>query len=148
MRDQYRIFAVALVMTALVCVDYASAFQLITEQEAALPLDVGPSRGITRGPKITVLFPPGGAGLLSSPLHFKVKFEGRGEAKINLDSALVTYERIPAIDLTQRIKKFITPEGIDIADAEVPPGTHRIRIDISDQEGRMGSADVIFTIAK
>jgi hypothetical protein len=133
-------------VAALVFVKGALAFQLITEKEAALPLNFDPGRGITRGPMIMVVSPAPGAGLVTSPLHFKIRFEGRGGAKIDVASALVTYEKIPAIDLTQRIKAFIGPDGIDIENAEVPPGSHRIRIDVTDSDGRTGSTDLTFTV--
>jgi hypothetical protein len=143
----WRSIAAGCVLAALLGIKGASAFQFITEKEAALPLNLDPRRGITRGPIITVLSPAPGAGLVNSPLHFKVKFESRGGAKIDIESTLVTYEKLPAVDLTQRIGAFIRPDGIDVENAEVPPGTHRIRIDVSDTDGRTGSVDLIFTVA-
>jgi hypothetical protein len=144
----WRSVAVGCVMAVLLGVKGASAIQFITEKEAALPLNLDPKRGITRGPIVTVLSPAPGTGLITSPLHFKVKFESRGGAKIDVESALVTYEKLPAVDLTQRIRAFVGPNGIDVEDAEVPPGTHRIRIDVSDTDGRTGSADLVFTVAR
>jgi hypothetical protein len=34
---------------------------------------------------------------------------------------------------------FIRAEGIDMKDAELPPGTHRFRIDVKDSRGRWGA---------
>jgi hypothetical protein len=143
----WRSVAVGCVVAVLLGVKTTSAFQFITEKEAALPLNLDPKRAITRGPIITVISPAAGAGLVTSPLHFKVKFEGRGGAKIDVESTLVTYEKLPAVDLTQRIRAFVVSGGIDVENAEVPPGTHRIRIDVSDTNGRTGSIDLIFTVA-
>jgi hypothetical protein len=55
---------------------------------------------------------------------------------------------MPAVDLTERARSFITPNGIEIKDAKVPPGTHTIRISVSDTEGRSGSADLTFSVTK
>jgi hypothetical protein len=143
----WRSVVVGCAVAALLGANAASAFQFITEKEAALPLNLDPKRGITRGPIIIALSPAPGSGLVTSPLHFKVKFEGRGGAKIDAESTLVTYEKLPAVDLTQRIRAFVGPDGIDVENAEVPPGTHRIRIDVRDTDGRTGSIDLIFTVA-
>jgi hypothetical protein len=61
---------------------------------------------------------------------------------------LLTYKKVPAIDLTQRIKQFITPSGIDVENVEVPPGTHSIRVDVKDNEGRAGWKDFTFQVIK
>jgi hypothetical protein len=56
--------------------------------------------------------------------------------------------RTPAIDLTQRIRPYITANGIYVIDAEVPPGTHTLRVDVSDTDGRTSSADFTFSVSK
>ena len=150
-------FAVARVFAALatfavvgICGSIArgNTLQLVTESEAALPLDKSVDRAITRGPFVVVLFPPQGAGLIQSPFNLRLRFESRGGAKINADNVLVTYKRIPAIDLTQRIRQFIRPDGIEVENANVPPGVHRIRVEVRDSQGRAGLADFTFTVAK
>jgi hypothetical protein len=40
------------------------------------------------------------------------------------------------VDLTARLKGAITANGIDFSKAQVPPGTHLIRVTIKDSEGR------------
>src|SRR5215470_8722374 len=51
---------------------------------------------------------------------------------------LITYKKKPAIDLTQRAKSFVHPDGIELERTEVPAGEHRIRVDVKDSEGRAG----------
>jgi hypothetical protein len=34
------------------------------------------------------------------------------------------------------LKAYITPKGIDAKDITVPPGTHAIRIEVIDSDGR------------
>src|SRR5580704_8207785 len=98
--------------------DSANAFELITSVEAALPSIPPPVlelRGSpTRRPHIEIVSPPAGAGLMHSPIALKLRFEAFGGAKVDPDSVLVTYLKQPNIDLTQRLKSFITAAGIDI----------------------------------
>jgi hypothetical protein len=128
----------------------AVAVELITPSEAALPEQpsIGHERGISRGPTVQVVLPPPGAGTLKSPLDLKIMFESHNGATVNVDSVLLTYMRLPAVDLTQRVRDFIAPTGVEIKQAEVPPGTHTIRVSVSDSNGRTGSADVTFSVTK
>jgi hypothetical protein len=98
----------------------AAAIQLVTEQEAALPPDLLAidHRGIFGG------------------------------AKVDPDSIVVTYKKTPEIDITQRIMPFITADGIDVPDAEVPPGTHTFRIEVKDNKGYLGATDFSFRVGK
>ncbi len=121
----------------------ARADQLITPAEAALPSppDSGLTlRGITRGPAIEQVEPSADAKGVSSPVKLKVLFSARNNATIDTGSVKVTYIKTPAVDLSARLKPHITPDGIDLKDAEVPPGTHLIRIDLKDSQGRASTA--------
>ena len=113
---------------------------LITADEAKLPPPKGAitadRRGITRGPKIEVIVD---GQQVHSPVHLQLKFESFGGAKIDPDSIKVTYMKTPTVDLTDRIKSFVQASGMDMPDAELPPGDHMIRVDIKDSEGRIGS---------
>jgi len=135
-------------VVAILLSTQVNAIELISETEAAFPPDSSSERGITRGPLVRIVFPPPTGGQIKSPFSLQVKFESRGGSKVDLDSVVVTYRRIPAIALTQRIKRYINADGIEIPVAEVPPGTHRIRIEVRDSEGRAGLADFTFTATK
>lgn len=126
------------------------ALQLITKAEAALPSApvVGQERGITRGPSVVIVSPPPIAGTVTSPLELKLKFEGHGGAQINVNSVVLTYLKVPAVDLTQRLKPYISATGIDVTDAEVPPGTHTLRVNLLDTDGRPNTAEFTFTVSK
>jgi hypothetical protein len=128
----------------------AGAIELIAEQEAALPDDLTGSRrgGPTRGPDIVLVSPAPNAGLVKSPLTLKIRFRPHGGAKIDRDSILITYKKIPSIDMTQRLTQFIRADGIEVQNAEVPPGAHRIRIDVKDGDGRATTDYLIITVAK
>lgn len=127
----------------------AFAGQLITEDEARLPAQKGAvpnsGRGITRGPKILV--PEAEAASQASPIRLQVKFQTFGGSSVDLDALKVTYLKSPVVDLTSRIKPFVQPTGIDMPDAQLPPGDHLLRIDIKDSDGRPASVSFLLKIA-
>jgi hypothetical protein len=148
LRVGYLAFAVLWVANAIALPSSAYAKNLlITEEEARLPPPKGAivadRRGITRGPKIEVT---ADSELTHSPLHLQLKFESFGSAKIDVDSVKVTYLRTPSVDLTERLKAFIRASGIDMPDAQLPPGDHMIRVDVKDSEGRVGSMSFVLKI--
>ena len=139
-------------MAFLTLVTPAGAIQLVTEQEAALPPDRLPGlvlRGSpTRRPSAVVVSPPPSAGVMKSPLNLKVKLQAFGGAKIDPDSIVVTYKKTPMIDITQRIMPFISADGIEVPEAEVPPGLHEFRIQLKDKDGRLGGTEFSFQVGK
>jgi hypothetical protein len=131
-------------LLSVLCAGSAGAIQLITEQEAKLPDDDTRSRGISRGPKILLISPAPHAGFIKSPFNLKIRFESFAGAMVDPDSIVITYKKMPPIDLTQRVKTFLQSNGINLDNAEVPPGEHRFRVDVKDSDGRPGSTE--FTI--
>ena len=121
---------------------------LITDDEGKLATppsaDLSFRAGVSRGPAITVVAPKASDSGLKSPFHLQLKFEGRGGAQIDPDSLKLTYTKNPAVDLTPRVKPYVQAAGIDVAEAQVPPGVHTIRAEIKDKDGRSGSTT--FTI--
>jgi hypothetical protein len=129
----------------------AHAEVLITEQEAMRPAaarkaDEG-ARGIFRAPKIHLLSPPAEE-TVSSPLNLKLKFESFGGTKIDADSVRVIYLKNPAVDLTPRVKKHLNGNGIEMDVAEAPPGEHRLKVEIKDSDGHVGTAEFILNVTK
>jgi hypothetical protein len=140
----------ALVGLALACVcqPCASAEVLITEAEGKLPPTtvVGMTmRGLTRGPGIEQLSPSPDKGV-TSPLPLKIKFDIRNKVEIDPASVKLMYLKATPVDLTERIKKHITPAGIEMDQAEVPPGTHTMRLDLKDKQGRVATAIIKLTV--
>jgi hypothetical protein len=137
-----------LVAAGLLIPGAAQATQLITEEEAKLPPPKGAittdRRGILRGPKVEVVS-PGDA--VSSPLRLQLKFESFGGAKIDPDSVKVIFLRTPNVDITSRVKPFIQADGINMQDAELPPGEYMVRVDIKDSDGRPGTASFTLKVA-
>jgi hypothetical protein len=123
---------------------------LITAVEASLPpspdVALMTRAGVTRGPKIVLVSPAANADV-KSPLHLRLKFETFGGAKIDLASIKVTYLKNPAVDLTARLGSITQADGIDLAEAEVPPGVHNIRVSVKDSEGRAGGASFALKVS-
>jgi hypothetical protein len=116
---------------------HAQALQIISPEEARLaPLPPKPaSRAITRGPGVKLVSPE----TVSGSFPFKVAFEPRGASHIDPASVKVEYLKGNGIDLTDRLKTAIRPEGIDLASVSAPPGEHAIRVSVRDDEGRQGA---------
>lgn len=116
----------------------------ITPEEAAMPqaselaasggavLDVG-REDINVGPLIEVLKPLDG-GQVSSPVEVAVRFIPRLEP-IDIASLRVSIVKFLTIDITDRVKPHATAEGIQVKEARIPSGKHRVRIAVSDAAG-------------
>jgi hypothetical protein len=116
---------------------------VITSQEAALPLSASSKAGraITRGPAIRQVSPAGPVAP-NSPFALRVEFVGRSGEKIDPATAQITILRGNTINITQRLRAFITANGIVIPDAIVAPGTHVLQVAVSDDRGRQSLANI------
>lgn len=135
-----------LIAALFVCAPVAVAQQaLITATEAALPDAAGTiaTRGISRGPGVKLASPDPDVAV-KAPFNFKVGFEGRGGAKVDPASVRVIYLKSPLVDLTPRLKPAISASGINFTRASVPPGTHKIKVTVMDQDGR--ETNTVFTL--
>ena len=141
-------FASAMLVLGLLSMD-ALAAPLITAKEAKLPDAAGSlnTRGISRGPGIKVVSPEPGA-QTKGPFDFKVDFEPRGGSTIDKSSVKVTYMKSPSIDLTPRLKGSVSDTGIDMKNAEIPPGEHPVKISVKDSDGREASTMTTLVGAK
>lgn len=134
---------------ALALPGLGAADVLITEEEAKLPAstDVGmTTRGLTRGPGVEQVSPTPDRDV-PSPVPLKIKFLPRNNVPIDPASVQVTYLKAKNVDITERVKKHVSPEGIDMKNAEVPPGTHHLRINLKDNNGRTSTATIKLTVA-
>jgi hypothetical protein len=140
--------AAILVLLGLFSAGPLRAEVLITEREAKLPNDDITSRGAFPGPKVVVVSPARGSGVVKSPFNLEIRFESRDGVKIDLDTLSVTYKKSPPVDLTERVRDFLTPQGIEMPLAEAPPGDHKIQIEIKDVDGRPGGTEFSIDTAK
>jgi hypothetical protein len=116
---------------------------LITEDEAKLPplpdVPLATRAGVTRGPKILLESSAAKAGV-KSPFQLRFKLATFGGAKIDPESVKVTYLKKPPVDLTDRFGKITQADGLELAAAAAPAGTHHIRVTVQDSAGRRSSA--------
>ncbi|SNX28748.1 hypothetical protein SAMN06295945_1094 [Polynucleobacter meluiroseus] len=140
-------FAISTVLFLSSAIIFAAP--LISAKEAALPAASGTlaTRGISRGPAVKLNSPEADTPVMS-PFDFKVAFEARGDAKIDPASVKVIYMKSPFVDLTPRLKSVISTNGIDLAKADVPPGTHTIRISVKDTDGRETNSVLTLVVNK
>ena len=133
----------------LVFASVTNAAQLISAKEAALPPAAGTlaTRGISRGPAIKLSSPEADTPVMT-PFDFRVSFEPRGDAKIDPSTVKVVYMKSPFVDLTPRLKSAISANGIDFAKADVPPGTHTLRITVKDTDGRETNSVINLVVNK
>ncbi|MDB5796173.1 MAG: hypothetical protein JWP36_75 [Paucimonas sp.] len=114
----------------------AEPVQLVSNDEAKLPPlpAKAATRAITRGPGVKLLSPES----VSSRFPLKIAFEPRGSSKIDPASVKVEYLKGQGLDITDRVKRAVKPDGIELAEASAPAGEHPLRISVRDDEGRQG----------
>lgn len=145
-RIQTLLAAGAILSAALLPASATEPVQLITTEEAQLPSSEsdGIVRNITRGPGVDAVAPsPVG---VTGSFRFAVKFKPRNGVEIDPETVRVTYLREPHIDLTARLKEFISADGIDAPAVVAPAGEHVIEIEAVDKEGRTGRGQVTLTV--
>jgi hypothetical protein len=117
---------------------------LIKPEEAALPPAPAQSntRALTRKPEVILISP---AASVNSPFELRLKFEAHGGSRIEPSSFHLIYLKSPNIDLTERVRRYVTAQGLEMVDAEAPPGQHTMKALITDSGNREGSA--VFTVS-
>ena len=153
-RSMRRVVLIAIFSAAtLMCVGLrtSAAEVLISEEEAKLPSSPPEyginTRGPARGPAVDQLSPDPADQNVNSPLPLKIKFSRRNNVAINMASVKITYLKSPLVDLTDRIKPYLTEDGIEMKQAEVPPGTHFLLLNLRDAQGRVTSATIKLSVA-
>ena len=147
----YRLTALAALMLVLggVAAPAAEPVRLITPEEARLPAaDAGAAaeRNLTRGPGIDAVAPPPIG--VSGTFRLSVKFKPRNSVAIDPESVRVVYRRQPEVDLTARLKPFVSAAGIEAPAVIAPPGKHELVIEATDKEGRIGRSRMTLTVAE
>jgi hypothetical protein len=77
--------------------------------------------------------------LISSPFRLHVIFTPHNGSRIDPDSVTVTLLTKPEVDLTNRLRPYITANGVNFAQAEAPPGDSPLRITLADSNGNLGT---------
>lgn len=142
-------------MTTLACANvHAGSFVLVTEDEMALetatpatPTIKTRALGSFDTPKIKVISPEPVKNVFSAPLPIELKFISADDAEIDPASFRASYGFL-RLDVTNRITQSgkLTKSGLSIAEAEIPKGSHRLLLQVSDTKGRVGESELRFRI--
>jgi hypothetical protein len=115
---------------------------LVTDREAALAAstDASGTRAVTRGPAIRYIAPLDATVPARQPFWLRVEFAARGGSRIIPDSIRITLLRSANIDLTPRLRPFLTEGALDMPEALAPRGRYALRVAVSDAQGRASDA--------
>lgn len=112
--------------------------ELITSEEASAPdldpadwhLEVSRADG---GPEIQIISPHMGESI-KKPVSIDVRFI-KGEKEIDPSTIRLEYLKFITIDLTPRVKDYLTKDGVKVSNVNLPSGTHTIRLSVGDTGG-------------
>ena len=128
----------------------------ITPEEAAMapaartdPLQGGEHFAIGQedmevGPIIQVEKPQMGVPQ-SSPMEIVVKFVPRNHP-VDLRTLEVELVKFINIDITDRVVEYTTEQGIQLKEANIPWGAHRVRIALADITGAVSVREFLFEV--
>ena len=127
------------------------AQMLVTEQEAAASRAApqalaAKAQPVADAPRIELLAPDLGAPV-PSPTRILLRFAPIAPAAIRPDSFRVRYGAL-RLDITARITAVskVTAEGLDVAQARLPRGPHRLLLEVQDTLGRTGERQLQFVV--
>ncbi len=150
--------AAALLSLLLFCGGRAEAVSslqdgwLITPQEAAAQaaespggsvLDVGRQES-NMGPTIEILKPSDG-GKASGPVEIQINFVPK-TGSVDVSSLKVTVVKFLSIDITDRLRDYVSPSGIQVKEAKIPAGKHIVRISVADAQGARSVKEIEFEV--
>ena len=86
-------------------------------------------------------------GSITSPTPILLKFVPKAPANVKPDSFKAYYGTFQ-IDITNRLLGVaqVTAQGINLKEAALPKGSHKITLNVQDSEGRVGSRTIEFEI--
>jgi hypothetical protein len=124
---------------------------LVTEDEMLASLAAGStlvarSTPVPGAPRIE-LAAPDIRQAIASPTRILVRFAATAPATVRPESLRVLYGSL-RLDITSRLlaSARVTPEGIEVGQAALPRGQHRLTLMLEDSAGRAGSHSFSFTV--
>ena len=148
-----RLFLLSLGVIVLALGGHAASADnvLIKPEEAALPPSINApkvplaTRAITRRPDVILASPTKAA---RSPFNLRLKFQAHGGSTIRPDSFRLIYLKNPIVDLTARVRPYVTANGLEMPEATTPPGQHMIEAKVSDNDGRESSGVFVLNVVE
>jgi len=130
---------------------------LITSDEAATPAAVvDPDEIRTRGlfqraaplpdsgPDIQIE-QPGLDQALRPPLDIAISFIPR-RSPVDLSTLKVTLVKLVNLDSTDRVRQYVSPEGLRVPKVNLPSGVHIVRLSLGDQAGGVTVKEIILKV--
>ncbi len=119
---------------------------LVTDEEASQPASRDGFARQDKGPHITVLA-PNILEMVTSPFPIHIEFsEGSDATAVNMASLKLTYKRLWGIDITDRVKDYVSGTTIAVPETEMPAGKHTIEIYIEDSVKNISTRQITVTI--
>jgi hypothetical protein len=90
---------------------------------------------------------PSLTGPVKAPVSIDLRCQTSGAAKINWESLKILYGAFK-LDITDRVRKEakVLPDGMQIASANLPSGSHKLVIQVANTEGKQAEREVRFTV--
>jgi hypothetical protein len=133
----------------------AGAVQLVTTDEMLAshnspPLaEAAASPADPLAPQITLVDPDtnGGDKVVRNPFKMEVVFKPQEGAALDLKSFQALYGALK-MDITERLLKEAvkTPNGLRLANVNIPSGKHRILLRIKDSQNRLAEKEIQFRV--
>jgi hypothetical protein len=130
---------------AVMALELVSLEEMRASASAADPLV--PKTAVSPGaPQIDIVHPKLDSPI-ASPTAIQLVFVPSASSAVRPETFKVLYGRL-RVDITQRLTQVakVTAEGVNIKEASLPRGTHRLLLSIEDQQGRQGIKSLDFEI--
>jgi hypothetical protein len=130
---------------AAMALELVSLEEMLASSSAADTLV--PKTAASQGaPQIDIVYPKLDSPI-ASPTAIQLVFVPSASSAVRPESFNVLYGRL-RVDITQRLTQVakVTAEGVNIKEASLPKGTHRLLLSIEDQQGRQGAKSLDFEI--
>jgi len=130
---------------------WADPLYLITEEETQesnkAPLRFTAKIAPEKDAPIIEVISPVISGAISSPTPIQMVFRANQPFNIKPETFKVLYGAFE-IDITKRItgKAKVTEQGLQVAQAELPKGRHKLLISVQDTNGRVGIKAIEFEV--
>jgi len=84
---------------------------------------------------------------VGSPTRIQLRFRSSAPATVRPETFKVRYGAF-RIDITERLSGVakVTAEGIDVSEARLPKGSHKLNIEVQDSAQRVGQRTIEFTV--
>ena len=153
-RMKIKIWITCCVAVCLTVSASARAFDLVSQseflasqaQEKLEPVFTARSSPLPSDPMIEIRS-PSLTGPIKGPVSIDLRCVSSGAAKINWESLKIMYGAFK-LDITERVRKEgkILSDGIQIASANLPSGSHKLVIQVANTDGKQAEREVRFTV--